>query len=222
MTPNDTPRRNTETEIEIDINLIIAAHGYVVIFSRFNILLHKLLQPLVGDRVRLTIKPDDDESHKAGNNRPQTCNPNPATADLPAARVLIVREVADGDFVPFVDVGEERTLVVDVEGEDPVLVRKSERGAVDCAVLGAGSRLERKTVVRGEHGELNLDGVVWFNLEWNIVAAGVLGQFNVVGLVTILARKHHIVGGPSLEHTTSFLTLYMVGLSSPEAPGSSR
>jgi hypothetical protein len=94
-----------------------------------------------------------------------------------------VSKVADSDFVLFVDVGKEGTLVVDTEGEDTVLVGKSERCAVDCAVLCAGSGCECKTVIRREHCEFELNGVGSFNLERYIVVIGILGQLNAEGLV---------------------------------------
>lgn len=164
------------------MNLIYFLSYFFPFPSNNNFLLHKLLQPLIRHGARLAVKPDDDEAHKTSNDRPQACNPNPAAANLPAARVLIVGKVADGDFVLFVHVCEERTLVVDSEREDTVLIGKSERSAVDCAILRAGSGCERKAVVRREHGEFKLDGVGGFNLERDIVAAGIFGQLNAEGL----------------------------------------
>ena len=99
-------------------------------------------------------------------------------------------KVAKGNFVLFVDVGEERTLVVDMEGEDTMLIRQSERGAVDCAVVGARRGCECKAVVRGKHGEFELNGVGRLNLKWGIVVVRVLGQLNAEGLInSVQIRK---------------------------------
>lgn len=64
-----------------------------------------------------------------------------------------------------------------------MLIGKSERSAVNCAVLRAGSGCECKAVVRREHGEFKLDSVGWFNLKWDIVVVGVFGQLNAESLV---------------------------------------
>lgn len=57
--------------------------------------------------------------------------------------------VADGDFVFLFNVGEEGTLVIYAEGEDPVLVGNRELGAKGGAVFCCLDRLEVETVERG-------------------------------------------------------------------------
>lgn len=106
--------------------------------------------------------------------------------------------MADGDFTLFVDIGEEWTLVVYVEGEDSVLVWESEGRAVDCAVFCAGRGLEVKAVVRGEHGEFELDCVGGLDLEWDVVVIGVFGQLDAEGLVDISLVKSEPQQGRNL------------------------
>lgn len=67
--------------------------------------------------------------------------------------------MADGDAVLLLKECEERTLVVDLEGKDAVLVGDQEGGRVD-ARFGLGLvRKERDAVVGVEHGELELEAV---------------------------------------------------------------
>lgn len=57
-------------------------------------------------------------------------------------------KVSDSDSVLFKNGGEERTLVVDEEVEDSVLVREGEGSAVDGAVGGLRGRLQGQAVER--------------------------------------------------------------------------
>lgn len=91
-------------------------------------------------------------------------------------------EVADGHLVLFLDVGEEGALVVDPEGEDTVLVRDGKLRAVDGAVLGAGGGLQLQAVEGGEHGELELQGIVGGHLEGDVPVVTVLGDLNAENL----------------------------------------
>jgi hypothetical protein len=138
------------------------------------------LLKLVGHRGR--IKPNNNESQKSTNNRPKTGNPNPTATNGPAARVLIVSKVADSDLVLLLDVGEERTLVVDAEREDTVLIGGHKLGAEHGARFGSAGRLEGQAVERREHGELELELVFAGNLEGNPLVEDVLGDFNIVDL----------------------------------------
>lgn len=108
----------------------------------------------------LRIEPHNYKSKESPNNRPQSSNPHPTAADPPAARILVVCKVADGHFVLFLDVGQERPLVVDAEREDAMLVGNRETGAIYGAVLCPAGRTKSQTVERGEHGELELKRIL--------------------------------------------------------------
>ena len=86
---------------------------------------------------RLRVEPHDHKSEEPANNRPQSRNPNPTATNPPASGVLIVSEVADSDLMFLFDIGKERSLVVNTEGEDSVLVGDGEARAIYSAVLCA-------------------------------------------------------------------------------------
>ena len=67
-----------------------------------------------------------------------------------------MRIVANGDFMLFFDVGEKRTLVVNAEREDSVLIGDGESCAVDGAVFRPEGGLESEAVERREHGKFKL------------------------------------------------------------------
>lgn len=83
-------------------------------------------------RHRFTPQPKRHKADPPGNRNRNAGNPRPGTGDGPTAVPLVVREVADGDGVLFVDVGEEGALVVDFEVEDAVLVGGFEGGGPNC------------------------------------------------------------------------------------------
>lgn len=85
-----------------------------------------------------------------------------------------MRKVAHGDCVLFVDVRNEGALVVDTECEDAVLVGYLEGGGESGAVVGRGRRKQRKTVIRVEHGEFELEGVGGWDSVWDPLVIGVL------------------------------------------------
>lgn len=147
--------------------------------TELNINLLSLLQ-LVSHRGR--VKPDNDESQESSNHRPQTGNPDPSASDGPAAWVLVVRKVADGDLVLLLNGGEEGPLVVDTEGEDTVLIRGHELSTEHSAGISAGRGLESQAVERREHGELELELVSARNLKGNPLVVDILGDFNAVNL----------------------------------------
>lgn len=105
---------------------------------------------------RLAEKPHGNESTPASDRHPDSGNPGPRSTDGPAARPLIVSEMARRDFAFLVDAGEEGSLVVDSKMEDAVLVRKSEARGIDGRGLRLGHGLEVQTVEGREHGELEL------------------------------------------------------------------
>jgi len=63
-------------------------------------------------------------------------------------------EMADGDLVLFIHIGEEESLVVDPEGEYAVLFGDGKGGAVNSAVGGSSDGFKCKTLEGREHGEL--------------------------------------------------------------------
>lgn len=67
-----------------------------------------------------------------------------------------MRKVSQGNSPLLINIGDERTLVVDTEGEDSVLVGGTESGGVNLGLSGGGGRSEGETVVGVEHGEFEL------------------------------------------------------------------
>lgn len=131
---------------------------------------------------RRRVKPDDNERQESSNHRPKTSNPNPAAGDNPTTGIFIVSEVADGDLVLLLDGGEERTLVVDAEREDTVLIGGHELSTEDGASISAADRLEGQTVEGREHSELELELVIAGNLEWHPLVVDILRDLDAVDL----------------------------------------
>lgn len=102
-------------------------------------------------------------------------------------------EVANCNLVLFFNISEEGPLVIHAEREDAVLVRDSEGGAVDCAVLGPGRRLQVETVEGRKHSELELHGIVVWDFKWRIVVVLVFGKLDVECLERKLANLPDIV-----------------------------
>lgn len=152
-------------------------------------MLHSLLRLLVLSRSRrwLRVEPYNNKEKESANHRPETSDPDPSAANSPAAGVLVVRVMADGNFVLLLDVGEEGTLVVDTEGEDSMLVRNGEACAVHSAGFRSEGRLESEAVERREHGEFELQSILAGNLEGNVSVVNVLGDLDAKDLQKI----HH-------------------------------
>lgn len=91
-------------------------------------------------------------------------------------------KVSNGHLSLLLDVGKERSLIIDFEGEDAVLVGCCKRGAEDGTVRSCSDRVERKTMEWGEHGELELDGVGCSRSEGYVVSVGILRQLDVEAL----------------------------------------
>ena len=120
-------------------------------------LLHFLpLALLVG---RLTPQPHTHKSHPPGNRDPYTGNPDPSSTDLPAAWPFIMSEMPDRYFPFYVHIGEERSLVVDAEGEDTMLVRQSEGTAEDSAIKCLRSGYKIETMIGRKHGKFKLQSI---------------------------------------------------------------
>ena len=120
-------------------------------------LLHFLsLALLVG---RLTPQPHTHECHPPSNRDPHTGNPDPTSTDLPATWPFVVSEMPDCYFSFYVHVGEERSLVVDAEGKDAMLVRQSEGTAENSAIkcLRCGYKIE--TMIGRKHSEFKLQSI---------------------------------------------------------------
>ena len=120
-------------------------------------LLHFLpLALLVG---RLTPQPNTHKSHPPGDCNPYTGNPDPSSTDLPAAWPFVVSEMPDCYFSFYVHVGEERSLVIDAEGKDTMLVRQSEGAAEDSAIKCLRSGYKIETVIGRKHGKFKLQSI---------------------------------------------------------------
>lgn len=78
-----------------------------------------LVSLLIGRRA---VQPYGDKRKPSAHRDPDSADPYPCSADFPTPRPLIVREVPYCDLSFFVDVREERPLVVDAKVEDPVLI----------------------------------------------------------------------------------------------------
>jgi len=91
-------------------------------------------------------QPKRNERHPSSNRSTDTCNPRPSSADDPTPWPLIVRKMTDGDGVLLLDVGEERSLVVDLEVEDAVLIWKLEACSVDGGGFGGACDFQGETV----------------------------------------------------------------------------
>lgn len=66
-------------------------------------------------RHRGRIKPHKHKRDEPSNNGPKARDPYPTASNLPASGVLVVRKVADCDFVLFFNVGQEWAEIVDAE-----------------------------------------------------------------------------------------------------------
>ena len=138
----------------------------------------QLLRLLGLGLIRLAVEPDSDEDQPASGRDTDTSNPGVCTADDETAWPLIVSKVADSDGALLVDVAEERTLVVDDEVEDAMLIGYGKAGLEDGAV---GSRLDwvqSHTVEGRQHAELELEGVSGSREEGDPAVTIVLGQFD--------------------------------------------
>jgi hypothetical protein len=93
-----------------------------------------------------------------------------------------VSKVSYGNGVLLLDVREEWSFVVDLEIEDTVLIWELEACGVDCRGLGGSSDLQRETVERGQHGELQLDNITSGRSERLPVIPAVLRELNIVCL----------------------------------------
>jgi hypothetical protein len=116
-----------------------------------------LLRLLSLGLIRLAVEPDSDEDQPASGCNANTSDPGVCTADDETARPLIVSKVADSDGALFVDVAEERTLVVDDEVEDTVLIGHGEAGLEDGAVGRWLDGVQSHTMEGRQHAELELE-----------------------------------------------------------------
>ena len=138
----------------------------------------QLLRLLGLGLIRLAIEPDSDEDQPTSGCNANTGNPGVGAANHETARPLVVSKVTDSDSALLVDVAEERTLVVDDEVENTMLVGYGEGGLEDGAV---GSRLDwvQSHAVEGrQHAELELESVTGSRKEGDPTVTVVLGQFN--------------------------------------------
>ena len=69
---------------------------------------------------------------------PYTSDPYPSSANHPAARPFVVSKLPYRHFPLHIDISLERSLVIDAEGKNAMLIRKFECGAEDGTVWGMG------------------------------------------------------------------------------------
>lgn len=138
----------------------------------------QLLRLLSFGLIRLAVEPDSDEDQPASGRDANTSNPGVGTADDKTAWPLIVSKVADSDGALLVDVAKERTLVVDDEVEDTMLIRHGEASFEDGAVGGRLDWVQSHTVERRQHAELELERVSGSREEGDPTVTVVLRQFD--------------------------------------------
>ena len=111
-------------------------------FFRRTSLLHFL--PLALLVSRLAPQPNTHKSYPSGNCNPHARNPDPTCTNLPTAWPFVVSEMSDRHFPFDIHVGQERSLVIDAERKDAMLIWKLERTAEDSAVgcLRNGYKIE--------------------------------------------------------------------------------
>jgi len=105
-----------------------------------NLLRFLPLRPLIR---RFTPQPQRNKSKPPHDRDPDTRYPDPSPTDPPASRPLVMCKMSDCNRRLLVHVGQERSLVVDAEREDSVLIWQGERGAEDGAVRSLRDRVER-------------------------------------------------------------------------------
>jgi hypothetical protein len=137
-----------------------------------------LLRLLSLGLIRLAVEPDSDEDQPASGCDANTSNPGVGTADDETARPLIVSKVADSDSALLVDVAEERTLVVDDEVEDTMLIGHGEAGLEDGAVGRRLDWVQSHTVEGRQHAEFELERISGSREEGDPAVTIVLGQFD--------------------------------------------
>ena len=93
-----------------------------------------------------------------------------------------MRKVSYSHLPLLLNVRQKGALVVDFEGEDPVLVRQFEGCAEDGAVGCCADGVEWKAVEGREHAEFKLEAVCGGDDEGRVVGISVFGEFNVEGL----------------------------------------
>lgn len=143
------------------------------LISRASTALLRLLCRLVG---RLAVHPQGGKGNEAGDGCRDARDPGPGARDDVAAGPLVVGHVADADGALLLDVGEERALVVDHKVEDAVLVRRHELRAVGGGVVRLVDGGEVQAVEGRQHGELELQLILFGEGERHPLVPVVLGQ----------------------------------------------
>ena len=138
----------------------------------------QLLRLLGLGLIRLAVKPDSNENQPASGRNANAGDPRVGTADDETARPLIVSKVAYSDGALLVNVAEERTLVVDDEVEDTMLIGHGEAGLEDSAIGSWLDCVQSHTVEGRQHAELELERIYGSRKEGNPTVTVVLGHFN--------------------------------------------
>jgi hypothetical protein len=138
----------------------------------------RLLRLLGLGLIRLAVEPDSYKDQPASGCDANTSDPGVGAADDETAWPLIVSKVADSDGALLVDVAEERTLVVDDEVENTMLIGHGEAGLEDGAVGSRPDRVQSHTVEGRQHAEFELERVSGSMEERDPTVTTVLGQFD--------------------------------------------
>jgi len=98
-------------------------------FSRY--LLHLLSAGCKLQWYGFTPQPESNKCYPSRDGNYNSCNPGPGSTNDPTPWPFIMCKMPDANSVLFFDVGEERSLVVDFEVENTMLVWKFEACRVD-------------------------------------------------------------------------------------------
>ena len=150
---NDQPHRDRKTPLSFDVCTTVSDPDLFCLFA------------LALSICWLAVEEYQHKSQPASNRYPDTRDPDPSSTDLPTAWILIVREVAHGDFAFDIDICEEWSFVINSKSKYAVLIRCLEGSAKDGAVKSFGIGFEFEAVEGGEHAEFQLEGVRWGNGE---------------------------------------------------------
>lgn len=92
------------------------------------------------------------------------------------------------DFPSHIDVGIKWPLVIDLETEDSMLIRKSKRRGKQCASIGVRNGYHIKAMKWREHREFHLHCVILLRDKWLRLSINVFGQFNLERLKYVKAE----------------------------------
>ena len=133
----------------------------------------------------LAEQPNSDKYQETRGSHSDTSDPWVCASDDKTSRPLIVGKMSDSNCALLKDIGQERSLVIDQEVEDSMLIWQLEARAEDGAVRGPRGCRQWESVKRREHAEFELNGIA---RRWNerlVMVDLVLGQLYEVRLYVV-------------------------------------